>query len=57
MAYNNLGNYYRLSFQLMQHHKYSITELENMIPFERDIYVAMLLDYLEEEKQKAQQRK
>ena len=57
MAYNNLGNYYRLTFQLMQHHKYSITELENMIPFERDIYVAMLLDYLEEEKQKAQQRK
>lgn len=57
MAYNNLGNYYRLTFQLMQHHKYSITELENLIPFERDIYVAMLLDYLEEEKQRAQQRK
>jgi hypothetical protein len=56
MSYNNLSNYYRLTFQLMQHHKYSITELENMIPFERDIYVAMLLDYLEEEKQKAQQK-
>jgi len=56
MSYNNLSNYYRLTFQLMQHHKYSITELENMIPFERDIYVAMLLDYLEEEKQKTQQK-
>jgi hypothetical protein len=56
MSYNNLSNYYRLTFQLMQHHKYSITELENMIPFERDIYVAMLLDWLEEEKQKAQQK-
>ncbi len=56
MSYNNLSNYYRLTFQLIQHHKYSITELENMIPFERDIYVAMLLDYLEEEKQKAQQK-
>ena len=56
MSYNNLSNYYRLTFQLMQHHNYSITELENMIPFERDIYVAMLLDYLEEEKQKAQQK-
>jgi len=57
MAYNNLSNYYRLTFQLMQHHKYSITELENMIPFERDIYVALLMDYLEEENQRAQQRK
>ena len=56
MSYNNLSNYYRLTFQLMQHHKYSITELENMIPFERDIYFAMLLDYLEEEKQKTQQK-
>lgn len=36
----------------MQYHKYSLTDLENMIPFERDIYVAMLVQYLEEEKQR-----
>jgi len=36
----------------MQHHKYSLTELENMIPFERQIYVALLLNYLEEEKER-----
>jgi hypothetical protein len=36
----------------MQYHKYSLTEIENMIPFERDIYVAMLVNYLEEEKQR-----
>jgi hypothetical protein len=41
----------------MQHHKYSITELESLIPYERDIYVAMLLDHLEEEKQRALQKK
>jgi len=41
----------------MQHHKYSLTELENMIPFEREIYVGMLSQYLEEEKRKAEQRK
>jgi hypothetical protein len=40
----------------MQHHKYSLTELENMIPWERDIYVAMLIQYLEEENQKLKQR-
>ena len=34
----------------MQHHKYSLTELENMMPWEREIYVSMLLNYLQEEK-------
>ena len=36
----------------MQHHKYSLTELESMLPWERDIYVAMLISYIEEENQK-----
>ena len=39
----------------MQHHKYSLTEIENMIPWERDIYVNMLLKYLEEENEKVKQ--
>jgi len=36
----------------MQYHNYSLTEIENMIPFERDIYVALLTKFLEEEKQR-----
>jgi hypothetical protein len=40
----------------MQHHKYSLTELENMIPWERDIYVAMLIQYIEEENQKIKEQ-
>ena len=42
----------------MQHHKYSLTELENMIPWEREIYVDMLVEHLKEEKktQEEQQR-
>jgi hypothetical protein len=40
----------------MQHHKYSLTELENMMPWERDIYVAMLIQYIEEENQKIKER-
>ena len=41
----------------MQHHKYSLTELENMIPWEREIYITLLMKYLQEEadKLKAQQ--
>ncbi len=43
----------------MQYHKYSLTEIENLIPWERDIYVGLLKAHLEEEnlKQEQQQRK
>ena len=41
-----------MNFALMQYHKYSLAEIENMIPFEREVYVAMLIQYLEEEKQR-----
>ena len=34
----------------MQHHKYSLSELENMMPWEREIYVGLLIEHLEEEK-------
>jgi hypothetical protein len=40
----------------MQHHKYSLFELENMLPWERDIYVNMLIQYIEEENQKIKER-
>jgi hypothetical protein len=40
----------------MQHHKYSLFELEGMIPWERDIYVSMLIQYIEEENQKIKER-
>jgi len=43
---------YVTNFSLMQHHKYSLTELEEMIPFEREIYVNMLINYLEEEQKR-----
>ena len=38
-------------------HKYSLTELENMIPWEREIYISLLQQYIEEENLKAQQEK
>lgn len=40
----------------MQHHKYSLTELDNMLPWERDIYVNLLSAYLEEEIEKMKAR-
>ena len=40
----------------MQYHKYSLTEIENMMPWERDIYGGLLQAHLEEERLKEQQR-
>ena len=57
MAHNNLENYFILNFAMMQYHKYSLTEIENMMPWERDIYVGLLQAHLEEERLKEQQRK
>jgi hypothetical protein len=36
----------------MQHHKYNLTELEQMIPWERDIYVALLREHIDTENKK-----
>ena len=55
MAHMDLESYFKLNFALMQHHKYSLTEIENMMPWERDIYVGLLNQYIEEENLKAKQ--
>jgi len=51
-----LQNYYKTNFALIQHHKYSLAEIENMLPWERDVYVNMLIRYLEEENEKIKQK-
>jgi|TARA_B100000035_G_C21023708_1_gene565191 hypothetical protein len=51
----DLENYYKLNFALLQYHKYSLTEVENLIPWEREVYVELLKAHLEEEKLKADQ--
>ena len=55
MTHMSLENYFRLNFALIQYHKYSLTEIENMMPWERDIYVGLLQQHLEEERLKQQQ--
>lgn len=41
---------------MAQHHNYSITELEDMMPYERDLYVDMLLAFLEKQKQELERK-
>ena len=53
----DLENYYKLNFALMQYHKYSLSEIENMIPWEKEVYTTFLVQYLEELKQKQEAAK
>ena len=55
MIHMDLENYYKLNFALMQYHKYSLTEIENLMPWERDVYVTLLKQHLEEEELKRKQ--
>jgi hypothetical protein len=41
---------------MMQHHNYSLTELDNLIPWEKQIYVDMLINYLEEENERIKEQ-
>ena len=43
---------YKTNFALMQYHKYSLTEIENLMPWEREVYTALLMQYIQEEKAK-----
>ena len=52
LSHENLYNYYKTNFGMMQHHNYSLTELENMLPWEREIYIGLLVEFLREEREK-----
>ena len=41
----------------MQHHKYSLTELENMVPWEREIYMGLLMQWIKEENERMEREK
>ena len=42
---------------MMQHHDYSLTELENMMPWERDIYIGLLMEWIKEENKRIDKEK
>ena len=53
--HDNLGNYFQTNFALMQHHKYSLTELDNLVPWERQVYLDLLLKHIEEENERVKE--
>lgn len=52
MGFEKLSAYILNNFGLVQHHKWSLTEIESMIPWERLMYMELLANYLKEEEQK-----
>ena len=40
----------------MQHHKYSLTELDNMLPWEREIYMGLVVEFVKEENKKVEEQ-
>ena len=57
LSHENLYNYYKTNFGMMQHHKYSLTELEDMMPWEREIYIGLLMEHIKEENEKMEREK
>ena len=52
LNHESLASMYRNNFALMQHHKYSLSELEDMIPWEIEIYLNLLINYIKEEEKR-----
>ena len=44
--------YYENNFALVQHHNWSLEEIENLMPWERDVYTTLLIQHLKEEKER-----
>lgn len=56
LSEETLSNFYKMNFALLQYHKYSLEDIDNMIPFERAIYISLLVAYLKEEQDRLKQR-
>jgi hypothetical protein len=56
-SHETLGNYFQTNFALMQHHKYSLTELDNLMPWERQVYIDLLLKHLDEEAERVKEER
>ena len=44
MGHDTLGNMLETNFMMMHHHKYSLSDIENLLPWERQIYIGMLVN-------------
>lgn len=50
----NLSAYYALNSTLMIHYKYSLRDLDDMIPWEREAYIFFIEQYIKEKNESTQ---
>ena len=55
MSHEELTSYMQTNFALMKFHKYTLEDLENMLPWEREVYVAQVRAYVEKENARREQ--
>ena len=55
LSHDTLANHYQTNFAMIQHHNWSLTELDNMFPFERQLYVILLQQWIKEENERIRQ--
>jgi len=57
LSHDSIYNYYETNSVLISDHNYSLTEIENMLPYEREIYLALIQKRLKQEQQRLKSRK
>tara|TARA_R100001510_G_C7603908_1_gene169658 strand:- start:668 stop:850 length:183 start_codon:yes stop_codon:yes gene_type:complete len=50
MFHTTIDSFFEINFSLMHHHKWSLSDIESMIPFEREVYVKLLANALEKQR-------
>ena len=56
MAHDELTNYYQTNFALTKFHNYTLEDLENMLPWERELYMILVENWVKEQKDEARER-
>lgn len=49
-------SYYNINFQLMTEHNYSLSEIDNLIPWEKEVYVELLIEHIKNKNEEAKRR-
>ena len=56
MGHDTLANHIKSNFNLIHHHKWNLGEIENMMPWEKHVYVELLNSWIQEQEDEARQR-
>lgn len=55
MLHDSLANMIQCNFVMIKEHNFSLSEIENMIPWERQIYLGLLMNYVKEQNERTKQ--